>query len=164
MTPPDPAAQSARRCPLALDPIDRALVDRLQAGIPVCDHPFEAVAAVLGITEADVVARVGALVRDGVLSRFGPLWNAERLGGAVTLAAMRVPADALDRVVAALDAMPAVAHNYERDHAFNLWFVLSVVDAAALDAARAEIEARTGFPVYAFPKEREYFVGLQLAA
>lgn len=147
-----------------MDALDRRIVDALQDGFPVCERPFLAVAGTLGVAEDELIARVDRLLADGTLTRFGPLFNAEKLGGALSLAAMRVPATEFEHVAALVNAMPAVAHNYARAHPFNMWFVLATDSADGIAATIAEIERATRLPVYAFPKEREYFVELKLPA
>jgi len=99
-----------------------------------------------------------------VLTRFGPLVQIERMGGAFVLAALRVPEERYDEVAGLVNALPQVAHNYRREHALNMWFVLATETPAGIGAAIARIEEATGLPVYAFPKEREYFVEMKLAA
>ena len=147
-----------------MDALDRLIIDTLQDGFPVCERPFRAVAEELRVDEAKVIARVDALLADGTLTRFGPLFDAGRLGGAFTLAAMQVPPAEFDRVADAVNALPEVAHNYARDHALNMWFVLGTETPEGIDTAIATIERATGLPVYAFPKEREFFVELHLPA
>lgn len=147
-----------------MDAIDCRIVDTLQQAFPVCERPFLTVADALGIRESELIARVDRLLADGTLTRFGPLFNAERLGGAFALCAMQVPPEAFDAVAAKLDAMPEVAHNYAREHALNMWFVLATEEPARIDAAVGDIERSTGIPVFLFPKEREYFLGLHLPA
>ena len=46
----------------------------------------------------------------------------------------------------------------------TLWFVVAAESHAAAKAALERIEQITGLTVHAFPKEREYFVGLRLTA
>ena len=72
-----------------------------------------------------MIDRIKRLVEDGRLSRFGPMWNAEALGGDVCLCAMAVPPERFDEVAEQVNAHPEVAHNYERTHALNMWFVIS---------------------------------------
>ena len=148
----------------AMDALDRRIVNALQGGIPVCERPYAEAAAALGIDEATLLARIDALLADGTLTRFGPLFDAGRLGGAFTLAAMRVPAADFERVAAQVNAFPEVAHNYAREHALNMWFVLATPAPADVGPVLAAIERATGLPVLAFPKEREYGVHLFLAA
>ena len=150
--------------PAPLDAVDRAIVNALQADFPVCERPFAAAAVPLGLTENELIARVERLCADGTLTRFGPLYDVEKMGGAFTLAAMAVPPGRFDDVAAIVNALPEVAHNYARDHAFNLWFVLATETPDGIAAAIATIEAATGLPVASFPKEREFFVDLRLSA
>jgi len=147
-----------------MDELDRSIVNRLQRGFPLVERPFAAVAAELETTEATLIARLQELLARGTLSRFGPLFQIERLGGRFVLAAMQVPEEALDRIASIVNAHREVAHNYEREHALNLWFVIAAETDAAVSATLDAIERESGYPVYAFPKEREYFVELMLAA
>jgi DNA-binding Lrp family transcriptional regulator len=149
---------------MPMDAIDRRIIDTLHGGFPVCERPFLAAGVTLGLSEDELIARIDALLADGTLTRFGPLFDAEKLGGAFTLAAMQVPGSDFDRVAAIVNALPEVAHNYERDHALNMWFVLGTDTPEGIAAAIEKIEAATGLPVLAFPKEREYFVELKLPA
>jgi hypothetical protein len=98
-----------------------------------------------------------------VLTRFGPMFQVERMGGAFVLAAMRVPEADYERVLGAGQCLPQVAHNYRREHALNMWFVLATETKAGMPRHRAH-RGDTGLPVYAFPKEREYFVEMKLEA
>ena len=148
--------------PIELDAPDRAIVNRLQDGLPLCPRPYTAVAGELGMGEDELLQRLSALLARGVLSRFGPLYQIERAGGRFVLAAMAVPAAELDRVAAILNAQPEVAHNYARDHRFNLWFVLAVERADDVAAVEARLEALSGYPVHPFPKLHEFFVNLRL--
>jgi DNA-binding Lrp family transcriptional regulator len=146
---------------VSLDPTDRALINALQGGFPLVERPFAEVGAQLGIDEEEVIARIEFLKESGVLTRFGPMFQIERMGGAFVLAALAVPEERYEEVTAAVNQLPAVAHNYRRQHALNMWFVLASETPAGIPAAVTEIEALTGLPVYAFPKEHEYFVELK---
>jgi DNA-binding Lrp family transcriptional regulator len=147
-----------------MDDIDRRLIDTLQGNFPVVERPFLVAAAMLGISEDELIGRVDRLLADGTLTRFGPLFQVERMGGAFTLAAMAVPPERFDEVARTVNALSEVAHNYARDHALNMWFVLATETPGAITDAIATIESATGLPVLAFPKTREYFVELKLAA
>jgi len=147
-----------------MDDLSTRIVNRLQRGIPAVARPFEALAAELGTDEATLIARLQALLADGTLTRFGPLFNADRLGGAFTLCAMSVPEADFERVAAAVNALPEVAHNYAREHRLNMWFVLATADPARIARTLQAIERETGCAVLDFPKLDEYFVRLELAA
>ena len=144
-----------------LDQVDRKIINVLQGGFPVCDHPFQVAAKEIGIEEADLIARIDKMLKERVLTRFGPLYHAERLGGGLTLAAMRIPEDEFDRVADIVNALPEVAHNYERDDVFNMWFVLATDTPARIEQVLNEIKQASGYPVYNMPKEHEFFVGLR---
>jgi DNA-binding Lrp family transcriptional regulator len=147
-----------------MDDLDRRIVTALQRGIAVVPRPFAAAARDFGIDEAELIGRLQALLAQGVLSRFGPLYNADRLGGAFTLCAMSVPAQDFERVCGIVNGFREVAHNYEREHRLNMWFVVATADPARIAEVRERIEAQTGYPVLDLPKLDEYFVGLELAA
>jgi len=147
-----------------MDESDSAIVNCLQGGFPLAERPFAVVAAELGLAEEDLIARVRLLLEEGVLTRFGPMYQVERMGGAFSLAAMRVPREDFDRVAAAVNALPEVAHNYEREHEYNMWFVLATERPEGIARAIARIERETGLPVLNFPKLREYFVEFMLEA
>lgn len=147
-----------------MDELDRAIVNRLHGGFLVCARPFEQVAAELGCDEPTLIGRLAALLGNGTLTRFGPLYDVEKMGGAFTLCAMQVPADQFERVAAQVNAHPEVAHNYEREHTFNMWFVLATASRKEIARTVAAIEAETGWPVLELPRLDEYFIELKLSA
>ena len=147
-----------------MDEFDSAIVNCLQSGFPLVERPFAVVAAELGFAEEDLIARVRKLLEEGVLTRFGPMYQVERMGGAFSLAAMRVPPEDFDRVAATVNALPEVAHNYQREHEYNMWFVLATERPEGIARAIDRIERETGLPVLNFPKLREYFVEFKLEA
>ncbi|MCQ4265061.1 AsnC family protein [Stutzerimonas stutzeri] len=143
-----------------MDELDRQLINRLQHGLPLVRHPWEALAEELGSTAEVLRLRVQALLDDGTLTRFGPMFDIDRLGGAFTLAALSVPEARFDAVAAQLEAMPEVAHNYRREHQWNMWFVLGCETPQGIAESIARIEADTGLAVLNLPKEETYHVGL----
>lgn len=144
-----------------LDDIDRAILNTLQDGFPVCEAPFERVAIGLGLDEQLLMGRVQSMLDNGLLNRFGPIYHPERMGGGLTLAAMAVPADRFDEVAGVVNAFPEVAHNYEREHRLNMWFVISTEVPERIGSVISDIESKTGLPVYNMPKEHEFYVGLK---
>ncbi len=147
-----------------MDAVDRKIVNTLQGGFPICEQPYAEAAARLDMAEDELMTRVDNLLEAGVLSRFGPLYHAERLGGALTLAAMAVPEDDFDRVAEIVNGFPEVAHNYARDHALNMWFVVATETPARIAEVVAEIEAATDVAVYDMPKIEEFYIGLRVEA
>jgi len=147
-----------------LDAVDRQIIDKLQGDFPLCERPYAEAAERLGIGEDELLARLQRLLDARVLTRFGPMVQIERMGGAFVLAALKVPEARYDAVTAQVNALPQVAHNYRREHALNMWFVLATETPQGIAEAIARIERDSGLPVYSFPKEREYFVEMKLAA
>lgn len=145
-----------------MDDLDRVIINQLQGGFPICANPYAEVAQQLGTSENELLERIKKLLGDKVLTRFGPMYHAERLGGGLSLAAMKIPADDFERVAGIVNRMPEVAHNYARDHALNMWFVLATETAQGQQDALDKIARETGFPVFNMPKIKEYFVELKL--
>jgi len=147
-----------------MDEIDRNIINSLQDGFPVCDAPYRQVAQALNISETELLARLQTLLDNGTLTRFGPLYHAEQMGGALTLAAIKVPPSRFDEVTAIVNGFPEVAHNYERNHELNMWFVVATEFPEQILQTILSIEQQTGLHVYNMPKINEYFVGLKLEA
>ena len=145
-----------------LSPEEIRLIDCLHGGFPLSERPYAEVGAALGLSEDAVITTLQNLLARGDLTRFGPLFQIERAGGQFVLAALCAPEDRFDEVTALVNALPEVAHNYRREHALNMWFVIGAESPRQAADAIARIEASTGLKVYAFPKEREFFVELRL--
>ncbi len=143
-----------------MDQLDRNLINRLQYDLPICDHPFAVVGEELGIEEAELITRIQRLLDEKYLTRFGPLYNVDRFDGAVSLCAIAVPQARFDEVAETVNEFPQVAHNYERDHALNMWFVLATETDQELSQTLADIEATIDLPIRSMPKLQEFYVGL----
>lgn len=141
-----------------LDSTDRRLVNLLQRGFPISSRPYLEVARSLGTDEEDVIRRLRRLLDEGALTRLGAILSAPQMGGERTLAAMAVPSNRLEEVIAAINRHPEVSHNYERAHHYNLWFVISSEEPDAVARVIGEIEAETGLPVLNLPTLEEYRV------
>jgi DNA-binding Lrp family transcriptional regulator len=145
--------------PIALDDVDRRLLNDFQSGFPLVPRPFAEVAARLGVEEAEVITRLDRLSAAGAVSRVGPVLRPRRMG-ASTLAAMAIPPGQLERVADLVSGFPEVNHNYEREHRFNLWFVLTAADEDRLAEVMREIASQTGIEVLDLPMLEEYHIDL----
>ena len=143
-----------------MDELDRRIINNLQGGFPVSERPFQDAAEKLDTTESELITRVRCMLDDGLLTRFGPMYHAEQMGGALSLCAMKVPAESFDEVAEQVNAFPEVAHNYQRDHEMNMWFVLATETPEQLYECLQRIEETTGIPVFNLPKQEEFYVGL----
>jgi DNA-binding Lrp family transcriptional regulator len=135
-----------------LSAVDRKIIAKMQGDFPVCERPYAEVAEQLGIAEDELLQRLEGLLADKVLTRFGPMFQVERMGGAFVLAALAVPEARYEEVTALVNALPQVAHNYRREHPLNMWFVLATETQAGIAEAISRLERETGLPVYAFPR------------
>ncbi|HBM50458.1 Lrp/AsnC family transcriptional regulator [Marinobacter sp. UBA3607] len=139
---------------------EKAIINRLQYGLPLTPSPYRDVAEELGISEQTLLDTLQALLANRTLTRFGPMFHAGEMGGGLTLAAMRIPEQDFDRVTEQVNSFAEVAHNYRREHELNMWFVLATETPEGIAETIGRIEALTGYPVYNMPKEQEFHVNL----
>ena len=140
--------------------MERAVINRLQTGLPLVHSPYAAVAGELGITEQALLHTLEDLLDRRILTRFGPMFHAGEMGGGLTLAAMRVPEQDFEDATLKVNAFDEVAHNYRREHELNMWFVVATENPDDIARVIAGIESATGYAVYNMPKEEEFHVHL----
>ena len=143
-----------------MDQLDRDIINQLQQAFPIVSRPFQEAAETLGTSESELMTRISFMLEDGLLTRFGPLYHAEKLGGALSLCAIAVPAESFDEIAEKVNQFPEVAHNYQRDHHYNMWFVLATESEDLLNECVTRIEDLTNHKVHSLPKIEEFFVGL----
>ncbi len=144
---------------VALSETERRLLDEYQRGLPLEPRPFARVAETLGISEQQVLDHLQRLQDMGVVSRVGPVFRPNRVGVS-TLAALAVPPDSLAQVAETVSAFAEVNHNYEREHHYNLWFVVTARDAGRLEQVLETIAARTGLEPLNLPMLEDYYIDL----
>lgn len=142
-----------------LSSLERHLLNDYQRGLLLEPRPFARIAEELGVSEDLVLDTLRKLKAAGVISRVGPVFAPNRLGTS-TLAAMAVPAADLVRVAALVSRYPEVNHNYEREHRYNLWFVVTAPDRQRLEHVVAEIGDRAGLSILELPMLEDYFIDL----
>jgi DNA-binding Lrp family transcriptional regulator len=135
------------------------LLNEFQRDFPLCPTPFAVIAERMQCDEATVLDSLRQLQESGAISRVGAVF-APRSVGASTLAALAVPRDRLEAVAAMVSAYPGVNHNYEREHAYNLWFVATAADEPMLADLLARIGDSTGCPPIALPLLEEFHIDL----
>ena len=140
-------------------PLEYALLNDWQRDFPLVPQPFAELGAKVGAGETAVLDALARLTRRGAISRIGAVLAPRRVGVS-TLATLAAPAARLEEIAALVNARPEVNHNYLREHDWNLWFVATGRDAAALAATLAAIERATGCAVLSLPLEREYHIDL----
>lgn len=147
---------------IELSGLERAFINNFQGNFPLQEHPFLSVAEQLNCSENELIETVKELKNKKILTRFGPLYDAAKLGGGLTLAAISVPQERYEIVTELVNTYPEVAHNYKREHELNMWFVLATETPEELAQILSSIEKTTGLTVYNFPKLQEFYIGLWL--
>jgi len=135
------------------------LLNDFQRDFPLVPAPFGVIAGRLGACEAEVLATLARLQAEGKVSRVGAVFRPHSIG-ASSLAAIAVPAGELEEAARLVSSYAEVNHNYEREHHYNLWFVVAAADEARVREVLAEIEHRTGCPVLHLPMLEDYHIDL----
>ena len=135
------------------------LMNAYQRGFPLAPRPFDAIARAVGSSESAVLDAFRAQRTQGSLGRIGAVW-ARGAGGAGALCAMSVPRADLDRVARIVNNELAVNHNYEREHDWNLWYVITAGSAGEVREVAARVEDAAGYPALFLPMVRAYRVDL----
>ncbi len=141
---------------------ERQLLNIYQRQLPIEQRPFAAMAQACGMTEQQVIERLDRWQQEGVVSRVGAVVNHQRVG-ASTLAALAVPEEAIEAIAARVNAYEEVNHNYQREHFFNLWFVLAAPSQQRIDEVLADIESQTGLPLLNLPMVKAHHLDLGFA-
>ncbi|NJD25073.1 MAG: Lrp/AsnC family transcriptional regulator [Betaproteobacteria bacterium] len=141
------------------DTLEFRLLNEFQRDFPLCPAPFAELAARLGVAEKAVLGSLERLRREGKISRVGAVFAPKRIG-ASTLAAMAVPPEKLETVAAAVNRFAEVNHNYEREHRYNLWFVVTAASEGRLQATLGAIEQAAGYPLLNLPLLEEFHIDL----
>lgn len=146
------------------DPRTAAILDRLQAHIPLVPRPFAAVASELALSEDEVLQCIRVQRAEHVIRQVSAIFDTRALGYQSCLVAARYPDGALDAAAAVINQHPGVSHNYRRDHDFNLWYTIAVppgrpieADVEALHRASGAISSRM------LPTIRTYKIGVRFA-
>lgn len=145
-----------------MDELSRQFINRYQGGFPIVEQPYARVADELGTESSRIVSLIKKLLDDELLSRFGPLYDASSMGGSLTLAALSTPDDRFEEVTELVNDLPEVAHNYQREHALNMWFVIATETPDRLQQTIDRIEQAANLPVYNFPEIQTFYQGLWL--
>ncbi len=141
---------------------ERQLLNIYQRQLPVEERPYAAMASACGMTEQQVLETLRRWQEEGVISRIGAVVNHQKVG-ASTLAALAVPEEQLEAVAEQVNSFAEVNHNYEREHFFNLWFVLAAPDQQRIDEVLEEIETSTGLPLLNLPMLKAHHLDLGFA-
>ena len=138
---------------------DRILLNRIQQDFPLHPEPFKLLAEELGVSEQEILQRLQELECENAISRFGAVFNHHR-AGASTLAAIAVPEQEIDQVADFINRFSEVNHNYQREHDYNLWFVVNATEQSGVERVLKTIEAKFGYPLLNLPMIKGYHIDL----
>jgi DNA-binding Lrp family transcriptional regulator len=141
---------------MKLDQMDRALLDCLQNAMPLSCQPFKDIAAQLGTSEDEVLARIAVMKESGLIRRIGGIMNSKQLGYYSTLCAMTVPVERIDEVAEMINRLTGVTHNYVRDHNYNIWFTLTSPSQTDMEKQLLDLEQGCGLPILPMPAQKLY--------
>jgi DNA-binding Lrp family transcriptional regulator len=136
---------------VSLTDFQKRLCNCLQEGLPLCAEPFAEIARLLGSSEDQVLQQTHELKESGIIRRLSAFLNHRALGMASTLVAAHVPADRLDGVVAAVNVLAGVSHNYLREHHYNLWFTLQARSPDRIDGILSDLRTQSGIEFHSLP-------------
>jgi siroheme decarboxylase len=147
-----------------LDELDKAILNQIQSSFPITPQPYAAVGEILGLSEAEVVARVQRMVQAGIIRRIGANFNSRRLGYTSTLCAAHVPPHQIDQFIQVVNHYPGVTHNYLRRHHLNIWFTLIAESTERIKEILAEMAKQSGIAaIYSFPAKQIFKIQVDFA-
>jgi DNA-binding Lrp family transcriptional regulator len=110
---------------VALDALDRRLLNLMQGSFPIAQRPYRRVAELGGTAESEVMSRVQRLLDKRIVRQVTPIFDTRALGYSSMLVAAKVDAERPHRAAQVINRHPGVSHNYLRTHEFNLWFTIA---------------------------------------
>ncbi len=146
----------AKKTGRAMDRADRRILDIIQTEFPLVSRPYAAIGEQVGLTEAEVLARVRTMQGLGIIRRIGANFQSRKLGWKSTLCAAAVPEHMLQEFVEVVNSYPGVTHNYLRQHEYNVWFTLIRPSWEDIERELQEISSKTGLEVLNLPAEKMF--------
>ncbi len=146
-----------------MDALDKRLLNRIQEDFPLVPTPFAALGQDLGVSEAEVLARVARLRQARIVRQISAIFDTRALGYQSTLVAMELDPARLEEAARTISDHPGVSHNYARQHRFNLWFTLAVPPGQDVVQAAQALGARVGaLQTRVLPTLRLFKIGVRL--
>lgn len=139
-----------------MDAVDKKILDILQHDFPSSAEPYREIARWLNLSEQEVLLRIEALIKEGVIRRLGAVLDGNKLGFFSSLCACRMPENRLDEWTSTVLEIPFITHNYVRDHVYNVWFTLTMSTAEEAQSLIKDLEDRFGLHIWSMPAKKIY--------
>jgi DNA-binding Lrp family transcriptional regulator len=147
-----------------LNRLEARLLDLIQAEFPLSGEPYAELGRRLGISPDEVIERIERLKAAGIIREIGPVLDSRCLGYQTTLVAMKVNQDYLDKASEIINEHPGISHGYEREHQFNLWFILSLPPGADLEGELQCLSQAIGAEIaFSLPALKRFKIGAHLS-
>jgi len=128
----------------ALDDTDKRLLNRIQSDFPVTSRPFQTIADDIGLSENEVLERIGQLKASGIIRRIGANFVPVKLGYVSTLCAAKVPEHRIEFFAQTVNRYTGVTHHYLRENEFNIWFTFIASSMGKIEQYLNDISRETG--------------------
>lgn len=134
----------------ALDAVDRRIIVATQAGLPRVPQPYQAVAEQVGVSAAEVMARMQRMLDSGVIRRIGAVPNHYALGYRGNgMSVWNVPDERVRELGQRIGDLDFVSHCYHRprhlpEWQYNLFAMVHGRDRSEVEAKVAEIAQLLG--------------------
>lgn len=145
-----------------MDDIDKQLLNDFQRGFSLSPEPYKEIADKIGIDQTEVLSRLQKLQEEGQISRIGAILKPGSVGASM-LAALKTPAERIEEVAGFISSLEQVNHNYQREHDYNIWFVLNTSNQDELSKTVRLIEETTQLKVLALPMLQDFHLDLGFA-
>jgi len=147
-----------------LDSIDRKLLNLVQVEFPLTKEPYADLGVRLGIDGDEVIHRIEQLKTKGIIRQISPVLGARSLGYQITLVAMRVAENQLDKAERLIAEHTSISHGYERDHHFNLWFTLAIPPTTDIETELQQLTSPIDVEaIFALPAIKLFKIGAYFA-
>lgn len=146
-----------------LDNIDKKILDIIQTNFPISPRPYKIIGDEVGICEEEALKKVVNLKEQGIIRRLGANFQSKKLGFRSTLCAAKVPAEKLEKFIAAVNAKKGVTHNYLRDHEYNVWFTLIGPSWEHMCQTLQNITDETGIEILNLPATKLFKIRVDFA-
>ncbi|MBI3752620.1 MAG: Lrp/AsnC family transcriptional regulator [Deltaproteobacteria bacterium] len=127
-----------------MDAVDKKILNTIQTKFPIVPKPYEAIGKDVGISETEVITRIGNLKKEGIIRRIGATYDPRKLGFVSSLCAAKVPSEKIKKFVDVVNSYSGVTHNYERDNEYNVWFTFIDESMEEVEHTLKEISQKTG--------------------